>query len=145
MPEPEIAVAEIARVVTPDGTVAIMTNGPAHLAEIMALRVDVLGPSARYAVNEAFSPRDAASVLVNHFDQVAWRRDDDTLAVTDFDDLIAFITSTPPSPSTVQLAELRARIEQTMASNDGVFRVSKDTGAFICRSPRDENADQNNG
>ena len=137
VPEPEVAVAQLARVMRPGGLVVIMTNGPGHLVEIEAIRVDVFGPDAVYDVNRHFSPAVAAGVLVGHFDEVAWHRYDDTLAVTDPDDLIAFVTSTPPATDATsdQLAAVRAAIDDVMAANDGVFRVSKDTGAFLCRRP----------
>lgn len=136
VPEPRHALAELARVVAADGTVAIMTNGPGHLREIEEIRVEVFGDAARYGVNRAFAPALAASMLVEVFDQVAWYRYDDTLHVTDLDDLVAFMTSTPPAncATVAQLAELRHRAEAQM--DHGVFRVSKDTGALICKHPR---------
>lgn len=136
VPEPQLAVAQLARVVRPDGVVAAMTNGPGHLAEIQRLRTDVFGESGRYLVNHSFAPPLAAALLVEHFDDVHWTRYDDTLLVTDADDLLAFVTSTPPASEATpsQLGRLRELIAER--SPDGVFTVSKDTGALIGRRRR---------
>lgn len=136
VPEPTIAVAELARVVRDDGCVAVMTNGPGHLREIEEVRVDVFGESARYQVNRTFAPSVAASMLTDVFDQVCWHRYDDTLRVTDADDVLAFVTSTPPAneASDDQLGRLDRLIRERMA--DGEFVVNKHTGSFICRRPR---------
>jgi len=138
VPDPGDAVAELARVVRDDGTVGIMTNGPRHLHEIEQVRVAVFGDDARYEVNRTFPPATAASMLVEHFDDVHWRRFDDTLHVTDLDDIMAFITSTPPAndATPVQVEQLHALALQHM--RDGIFVVSKDTGALVCRNPKHE-------
>lgn len=140
VPGPGDAVAELARVVRDGGVVGVMTNGPGHLAEIEQVRVEVFGDAARYEVNRAFAPAAAASMLVERFDDVAWHRYDDTLHVTDVDDVLAFITSTPPADHAdeSQLAAVRRLVEERTV--DGVFRVSKDTGALICSRPRRDRA-----
>jgi ubiquinone/menaquinone biosynthesis C-methylase UbiE len=139
VPEPDVAVAQIARVVTAHGTVAIMTNGPGHIGQIEALRIAVLGPNAAHAINRSFAPDYAAATLVRRFDDVAWRRFDDELAVTDIDDLLASATSSPPFPTAPQLSEMRAIAEATMLANGGVFTVSKNTGLLIARRPHRAN------
>ncbi len=136
VPEPADAVDEIARVVRPDGTVAIMTNGPGHLREIEAIRIEVFGPSARYEVNRAFAPPAATSMLVERFDEVGWHRYDDTLHVTELDDVIAFMESSPPATDATPTQRDRMRALTHAAMHDGTFVVSKDTGAIVCRSRR---------
>lgn len=135
VPEPPTAVRQIARVVRADGIVGIMTNGPGHLREIEAIRVEVFGEGARYVVNGTFSPVIASAALIEVFGEVAWHRYDDTLRVTEPDDVLAFMTSTPPASEAThdELDELRRLIDRDL--DDGVFTVSKDTGTFICRRP----------
>ncbi|MEO1057502.1 MAG: methyltransferase domain-containing protein [Actinomycetota bacterium] len=136
VPEPARAVAEIARVVRPGGAVALMTNGPGHLREVESVRTAVFGDDARYAVNGRFAPAVATGMLVDCFGRVSWERFHDTLHVTDVDDLLAFVTSTPPATEAApdQLAALRAVVEERMI--DGVFVVSKHTGALFCSDPQ---------
>ena len=74
VPDPASAVDELARVVADDGTVALMTNGPGHLAEIERVRVEVLGTAAVWGINRAFSPDVALPLLADRFDEVAWYR-----------------------------------------------------------------------
>ncbi len=135
VPEPARAVAEIARVMRSDGSVALMTNGPGHLSEVEAVRTAVFGDDARYNVNRRFAPTVAAGMLIDQFRNVSWERFDDALHVTDVDALLAFVTSTPPAAdaSPEQLLALRARIEERMAH--GVFVVSKHTGALLGSVP----------
>lgn len=135
VPRPGDAVEQVARVVRDDGVVGIMTNGPGHLAEIEAIRVEVFGDAARYGVNHTFSPAIAAATLVDAFDDVRWRRYDDTLRITDVGDVTAFITSSPPADdaSPAQLARLDSLVRSQMVG--GVFTVAKDTGAFVCAAP----------
>lgn len=136
VPEPDTAVAELARVVASDGWVGIATNGPRHLAQLERVREAVFGASARSDVNEAFAPAIAAPMLLEHFDEVAWHRYDDTLLVTDVDDLMAFATSLPPAHRARpdQLEMMRSMFLESMV--DGVVEVTKDTGVFVCRRPR---------
>lgn len=135
VPEPARAVTEIARVARPDGAAALMTNGPGHLRELEAVRTAVFGDDARYDVNQRFAPSLAAGMLIDVFGKVSWERFHDTLHVTHVDDLIAFMTSTPPATeaSPEQLAALRAHVEERMV--DDVFVVSKHTGALFCSEP----------
>lgn len=135
VPSAADVVARMARSVTADGQMAIMTNGPGHLEQIESLRIEAFGPAAAYSVNHSFTPAHATAAMVPHFDEVTWRRYDDTLEVTDVEDLLAFVTSTPPAPTDAQLSTLRRRVERTMARHGGVFTVSKHTGSVIGRRP----------
>lgn len=135
VPQPATAVAELARVADGEGTVGIMTNGPGHLRQIEQVRVDVFGDAGRITVNHSFTPRDAAAMLVDHFGEVFWHRYDDELRVTDIDDVVAFITSSPPAntASPEQLEQIRKLVLD--ATTDGVFVVSKDSGTLLGRRP----------
>jgi len=97
----------------------------------------LVGPSDAYGVNATFSPACAAGLLVDACDDVLWSRYDDELRVTNVDDLIAFITSSPPATDATpdELAALRSKIA-TEIDGRGHFRVSKHTGSLICRRPR---------
>jgi SAM-dependent methyltransferase len=136
VPTPQRAVGELARVVGADGVVAVMTNGPGHLREIEDVRVAAFGEAARYEVNHAFPPSSAAATLIEHFDEVSWHRYDDTLRVTDVDDLLAFMTSSPPATEATD--EQRATLRRVAIDRmvDGVFTVSKDTGVLVGRRRR---------
>ncbi len=135
VPQPRDAVRQLARVVTDEGTVGIMTNGPGHLREIERVRVGVFGDRGRIAENHTFTPADAAAMLIEHFGAVSWHRYDDTLRVTDTDHVIGFITSMPVAGTATpdQLRRIRELVLE--ATTDGVFTVSKDTGALVGRRP----------
>ncbi len=138
MPDPEHVVDELARVVAPDGVVALMTNGPRHLLEFERLRTEVFGAAAVYEVNRTFTPAMAAAALTERFDDVRWRRYDDRLEITDADDAVRFMTSSAPATDATpdEVAELRRRVEVAMDAAGGVFHVEKDTGVIVARGRR---------
>lgn len=138
VPEPERPLAEMRRVLRPGGTMALMTNGDGHLRQIEDARVAVFGESARYEINRTFTPAMALAALADHFDRVTWTRYDDELHVTDVDDAVAFMTSSPPATDATadQVDALRAIVDDTMHANGGVFRVDKHTGVVVAEVKR---------
>ncbi len=138
VPEPDRALDEMVRVLRPGGRCVIMTNGPGHLAEIEEARVAVFGDEARYEVNDTFSPAIAATELMDRFNEVTWTRYDDTLAVTDLEDVVAFMMSSAPAldADDEEADRLRQLVADRMDASGGVFTVSKHTGFFICSVQR---------
>jgi hypothetical protein len=86
----------------------------------------------------AFGKESGRPMLERHFAEVVWEQYEDELHCTDVDDLMAYLTSTPPGEGATdeQRADLRCRLEEAMSSGGGVLRVAKDSGCFTCRRPR---------
>jgi SAM-dependent methyltransferase len=96
VPAPETAVAELARVLRPDGVLMAATSGPRHLRELWEIRAEVFGGPPRSLNTEVFGSVTGASILRAFFSNVEWREYADTLRCTSVDDVVAFLTSSPP-------------------------------------------------
>jgi SAM-dependent methyltransferase len=129
------AVGELRRVLRADGLLVAATNGPAHLAELVEIEHAVM-PSDTYRDHrEVFGSISGRRYLERHFDFVQWRPFEDELLCGDAEDVFAYITSMPPGDRATleQQRALREEIDERMRRGNGVFRITKDTGAFLAR------------
>ena len=71
------------------------------------------------------------------FAEVGWVQYEDELRYTDPGDVLAYSCSSPPAEDATpaQRAALAAAIAARFASGDGVMRITKDAGAFVCCDP----------
>lgn len=129
------ALGELRRVLKADGLVVAATNGPAHLAELVEIEHLVM-PSDTYRDHrEVFGSISGRQYLERHFDFVQWRPFEDELHCRDAEDVFAYIRSMPPGDRATleEQGALRAEIDERMRLGRGVFRITKDTGAFFAR------------
>ena len=133
VPDPRLAVTEVARVLAPSGVFVAATNGPRHLRQLMEIRTEVFGAeatSARHA--EIFGPENGYGMLRASFASVQWIGYDDELVCTNPVDVVAYLASFPPAQQAGDAA--RRRLEDAVAARftgDGLFRVTKETGVFV--------------
>jgi SAM-dependent methyltransferase len=150
VPDIGLAARELARVVAPDGLVAIVTNGARHLHELDALTSDafrsVTGAdwdaparsAARFLLDDA--PRLVAPALT----VVRSERRSNTITVPDAAPLVAYVDSEqslfePAIPTgTSWESMLGAFAQQATAAigRDGEFVIHSDVGVLLCRSAR---------
>jgi SAM-dependent methyltransferase len=137
VPLPDTAVAELARVLRPEGVLMASTSGPRHLVELWELRSEVFGGPPKSENPEVFGSVTGREILGRKFANVEWRQYDDTLRCTDPNDVVAFLASAPPAEeaSPDQLRDLRRRTKDRFDAGDGVFTISKETGIFLARGP----------
>ena len=138
LPSPERGVAELARVVAPDGLVVAATNGRRHMQELHEIEGSVFGVAALDRTVDVFGAENGFAVLRDRFDDVRWLRYDDELRCTDPADVIAYSCSSPPGEDATpdQRAQLEAAIAERFQGGGGVMTITKDSGAFVCRHPR---------
>lgn len=138
VPEPRLAVNEIRRVLKPGGRAVISTNGDEHLKEIISIKRAVFGLPGRDDTTEVFSRTTGRSVVANVFEISDWHQYEDRLDVTEPQDIFDFICSYPPAESAdeEQQANLRRVIDERFDRGHGRLQVTKDTGAFVCRTSR---------
>ncbi len=136
VPDPLQAVGELARVLRDDGVLVASTNGPSHLRELDEISAEVFGPRRVPRYMEAFGSHTGESVLGAHFQSVEWRGYDDDLVCTNADDVLAYLVSFPPGEraTDAELQRLHDVLADRFAEGDGVLNVTKETGAFLCRS-----------
>jgi len=138
VPQPDVAVAEMARVLRPDGMAMAATVGPRHLRELWEVRCEVFGGSPTSTLADVFGSVTGAAILSRRFTDVEWREYEDPLHCTVPEDVVAFLTSAPPGEdaSPAQLSSLRRVVDERFHSGGGVFAVSKETGIYLGRGPR---------
>jgi SAM-dependent methyltransferase len=138
VPDPRTAVAELARVVRPDGVLMAGTVGPTHMRELAEIRAEVFGGPRALATVDTFGVEVGEPVLRGCFADVEWRHYDDCLDCSDPDDVLAFLASTPPveGASNEERRRVIEAIDRRFAAGDGRMRVTKETGLFVCAGPR---------
>lgn len=138
VPEPPRAVREMARVLEPGGTVVVATNGQGHLAELWDIRDEVFGAESGRWFTEVFGIDNGGAMLRQEFAEVEWRPYPDRLICRHADDVLTFLLSCPPGESAgpEELAHLTQVVQQRFDANGGVLEVAKETGVFVCRTPR---------
>ncbi len=129
------AVGELRRVLRADGLLVAATNGPAHLTELVEIEHDVMANDTYRDHREVFGSISGRKYLERHFDLVQWRPFEDELHCRDSEDVFAYIRSMPPGDRATleQQSALRREIDERMSLGNGVFRITKDTGAFFAR------------
>lgn len=138
VPDPPRAVREMARVLHPDGTVVVATNGQGHLAELWDIRDEVFGAESGRWFTEVFGIDNGREMLSEAFAEVEWRPYDDRLLCRHADDVLTFLLSCPPGESADpdELAHLAQVVQRRFDANDGTLEVAKETGVFVCHHPR---------
>jgi ubiquinone/menaquinone biosynthesis C-methylase UbiE len=139
VPNRDLAVAEIARVLAPGGTALVLTNSVHHLEELNALfdAVSGDGPSVRAYLR--FSAELGASELECHFASVDRHDARAELVVTDEQAVVAYAASgwtladTRDGARAQLLAEIERRTRERIAV-DGAFRIRVEVACFVCRT-----------
>lgn len=128
------ALAQIARVMKPDGVALISTNGAANMAAADRLRQKVFDLLDTPVIN--FTLESAPALLEPRFTSVELQARSDVMHVTDEQDLFDFLTSFPPgdAASSDQQAALGDLIARRFAQSGGVFDLETEVGVFICRN-----------
>lgn len=136
--EPAIAVAELARVLRPNGQLLAATNGPHDMRELWEIRTEVFGQEPVEALTRRFGSVSGLPMIEAVFDDVEWRTYPDQLRCTDPGDVIAYLTSFPPGEDAEPdvLAELDRVVRDRFEKGAGVLTITKNSGAFVAREPR---------
>lgn len=137
LPDPASGVAELARVVRDDGLVVAATNGARHMRELRELKSAIFGSPLVDSTVDVFGIDAGFVMLREHFADVRWIRYEDELCCTDPADVVAYACSTPPGEDATpaQRTALAEAIAAAFDAGDGVMRITKDVGCFVCRAP----------
>lgn len=137
VPDLPRGVAELARVLRPDGTLYAITNGLDHMHELIELAHAIGLPSHRIW-DLAFRLENGVEVLSRSFGRVERHDYADGLEVTEAEPLVAYVVSMNASAG-LMTAERESHLREIVEARlrrDGVIRIRKSTGLFIAREPR---------
>ncbi len=135
VPDPDLAVAELARVLRPGGSLLAATNGYGHMDAMNDAIAEVFGGHGE-GLYEVFGIDTGEARLREQFTRVAWHAYDNDLFVTDAQAAIAYGLSFPPGETATdaQAVEFGAAIRSRFV--DGQMRIRTRTGAFVCKAKR---------
>jgi SAM-dependent methyltransferase len=148
VPDIALAAAELARVVGPDGLVAIATNGRDHLRELDALSRPAVesvtgAPWTAPARSSArFHLDDAAPLIAPALTVVTIERARREIVVPEPAPIVAYVESEeslygPALPDGTTWADALREVEARVAAiieRDGAFVVHSDVGVLLCRA-----------
>ena len=141
VPDRDLAVSEMARVLRPRGAAVVVTNSAHHLEELNALVEAALPESPSVRAYLRFSAESGASELDAHFASVVRHDDRAELVVTDAQAVVDYagsgwtIAAAPRERRAEVLHEVERRVLDRIAA-DGAFRIRVEVGCFVCRAPR---------
>jgi len=134
VPDRARAIAEFARVLSPEGTLVASTNGMDHMKELTALAERVCAGGEQANVATHFGLENGEEQLKSHFSSITQHIYEDALMVTEAAPLVDYIRSFGGNEKMgeEEAEELFALISEEI-KDKGAFRVTKSTGLFICR------------
>ena len=141
VPDRPKALAEIRRVLKPDGRLYATSVGETDMREIRELVRQVIGgPNQAASPTAGFTLENGAAQLAASFSSVTLERFEDALSVTEAQPILDYLLSGSAKRVLVgdTLQQVRAMLEQELAEH-GAIHISKDTGLFIASgyaSPR---------
>jgi ubiquinone/menaquinone biosynthesis C-methylase UbiE len=140
VPDRPRAIAELARVLTPDGHLFAATNGENNMRELTELIAPYLPTSASdefpYPLR-GFTLQNGAEQLAPCFSDITIERFDDGLRITEAAPLVAYVRSMPSgfAPPPEQIPHFTRDIEQRIAT-DSAIHITKETGLFSATKAR---------
>lgn len=134
------AIAELRRVLKPDGVLFAATNGKNHMVELFLLASNI-DPSSNWEQHFelTFSTQNGANFLEDQFSDVQFRPFESDLFVTEAQPIMDYIASMIRFDGQEVMKqrgeEIRAQLEEEITTNGG-FKIRKETGYFVARGTR---------
>lgn len=131
VPDLDKGLSEVERVLTADGYFYCATYGENGIMPYIAGLLKEYG--VRDTTNKKFTLQNGCGILEKYFSDIQRLDYEDSLAVTDVDDLLDYIYSLTNMSSVAEVGRqtLKEILEKEMT--DGVLNVPKEYGMFICR------------
>ncbi|MBR5348018.1 MAG: methyltransferase domain-containing protein [Lachnospiraceae bacterium] len=132
VPDLDLGLREVRRVLKPTGTFYTATYGEHGIVEYLASLLGEYG--VKDTASKAFTLQNGGKILGKHFPKVEMLRYEDSLAVTDVDDLVDYAYSLGGMTSLAQIPRetLREVFQRNM--KNGILSVPKEYGMFAATS-----------
>lgn len=129
VPELDRALSEVRRVLKPDGVFYCATYGENGIISCLSRLLAPYGVAD--TINKSFTLQNGGGILKSRFSHVERRDYPDSLAVTNLDDMVAYIysLSSMTALSTVPKADIRQLLQSH--TEDGILHVPKEYGMFL--------------
>lgn len=145
VPRIDRAVAELRRIVNPDGTVLASTNSATTMSEVHelfdAVVSELIGRKVTAFPALGFTTETGGALLGTEFTEVTLIPNEVVLVIPESGPVVAYVNSVrepvagivgEPFDFDVALERLAARVDNVIAEL-GVFRTVSRTGVFVCR------------
>lgn len=131
VPDRARALAEVRRVLKPDGHFYATTNGKGHLQEITQLKLRAGITTQSVVASVPFSLENGIEQLVHQFAHIEMQRTEDELVVTEAEPLMLFILSgIAQGEDAEKLQKLCNLIEQEI-DQKGAIHIKRGSGMFV--------------
>ncbi len=132
--DPARGIAEMHRVLKPDGFLAVTTNGMGNMRKMYELTT-VLGSPPHDPAAAAFGYDAALRLMRFQFGNVAMSQHPARLRVTEPEDVFLALTSYPPGDEApeAELVRLRRAIAEAFQDGNGVLEIEKESALFMSR------------
>ena len=131
VPDLDKGLSEVKRVMSDKGYFYCATYGENGIVPYIAGLLREYG--VQDTTNKNFTLQNGYDILKKHFSAVQRFDYEDSLAITDIDDMLDYIYSLKNMSSVAELAreDIKAVLEKNMV--DGVLSVPKENGMFVCQ------------
>lgn len=130
--------SEVCRVLRPDGIFICSAYGADHMKEINELveRFDERIILSKNRLYENFGLENGAEILAPYFENVNFRRYEDSLVIDQPEPLIDYILSCHGNQNQYLLnryTEFKNFLSDQIAHDHGTIQITKDAGLFVCQ------------
>jgi ubiquinone/menaquinone biosynthesis C-methylase UbiE len=132
LPDPAVGIADMYRVLKPEGFLAVTTNGVGNMRKMYELAT-VFGSAPFDPAAASFGYDTADRLMRSQFGNVTMSQHPASLRITEPEDVFLALTSYPPGDdaSEAQLIKFREAIANVFQQGNGVLEVEKETGLFL--------------
>ena len=131
VPDLEKGIREVRRVMKNNGVFYCSTYGTRNFTDVLAEWIELDGD--RFIPNHNFTMQNGEQILKEAFAKVEARFYEDSLLITNIDDLVDYIRSLVSFKAIIDLPSHRIRTILTGHSCNGTIELPKEYGMFICR------------
>lgn len=131
VPKMESGIREVRRVLKKEGVFYCATYGEHNFTDVLADWFELDGES--FSPNHNFTMQNGEQILKAAFTNVEARFYEDSLHITNIDDLVEYLQSLVSLKAIIDLPSDRIHEILTRHSCDGTIELPKEYGMFVCR------------